>query len=142
MKKIGLVFLMAIMGCSMIEVEPSSIIGGKVTIGPLCGNVPVGETGLSKDENPCGLSNEGLDEIYGKYSVILKTTNDVIIAQKKLDRTGNFTFAVNEGSYHLVIDSEVTGVLTLTQKEQLKKTISIAKNANQNIVFTIDTGIR
>lgn len=142
MKKIGFVILIALMGCSMVDVEPSSIIEGKVTIGPLCGNVPVGETGLSKDGNPCGLSNEGMDEIYGKYLVVLKTTNDLIVAQKKLDRTGNFTFSANEGTYRLIVDSQVTGLLSVTQKEHLQKTISITKNASQNIVFTIDTGIR
>lgn len=142
MKKISFVILIALMGCGMVDVEPSSVIEGKVTIGPLCGNVPVGETGLPKDGNPCGLSNEGMDEIYGKYSVILKTTNDVIVAQKKLDRTGSFVFSVNEGTYRLVVDSQVAGLLSVTQKEQLQKTISITKNANQSVIFTIDTGIR
>ena len=142
MKKISFVVLVALMGCSMVDVEPSSIIEGKVTVGPLCGNVPVGETGLSKDGNPCGLSNEGMDEIYGKYSVVLKNTNDVVVAQKKLDRTGTYSFLVNEGSYSLIVDSQVAGLLSVAQKAQLQKTFSITKNSKQSFDFNIDTGIR
>jgi hypothetical protein len=142
MRNIGIVILITIMGCGMVDVAPSSVIEGKVSIGPICGNVPTGETGLSKDGNPCGLSNEGMDEIYGKYSVVLKTSSDVVIIQKKLDRTGSFSFSVNEGTYRLIVDSQVAGLLSVNQKDQLQKTIRIEKNATQSLIFTIDTGIR
>jgi hypothetical protein len=142
MKNIGIVILFTLLGCGMVDVDPSSVIEGKVSIGPLCGNVPIGETGLSKDGNPCGLSNEGMDEIYGKYSVVLKTSSDVVIIQKKLDRTGSFSFSVNEGTYRLIVDSQVAGLLSITQKDRLQKTISIEKNATQSLIFSIDTGIR
>jgi len=142
MRNIGIVILITIMGCGMVDVAPSSVIEGKVSIGPLCGNVPIGETGLSKDGNPCGLSNEGMDEIYGKYSVVLKSSSDVVIIQKKLDRTGSFSFSVNEGTYRLIVDSQVAGLLSITQKDRLQKTISIEKNATQSLIFSIDTGIR
>jgi hypothetical protein len=142
MKNIGFIILIVLTGCSMVDLVPSSVIEGKVSIGPLCGNIPVGESGLSKDGNPCGLSNQAMDEIYGKYSVVLKTNKDIIVAQKKLDRTGSFSFQVTEGAYRLAVDSQVTGLLSVSQKEQLQKTISISKNANQSVIFTIDTGIR
>lgn len=142
MKNIGIVTLITLMGCVMVDVAPSSVIEGKVSIGPICGNVPTGETRLSKDGNPCGLSNEGMDEIYGKYSVVLKTSSDVVVIHKKLDRTGSFSFSVNEGTYRLIVDSQVAGLLSVNQKNQLQKTISIAKNTTQSLIFTIDTGIR
>ncbi len=138
MKMLGIIFLMALIGCA--EVAPLSTIEGKISIGPLCGAISVID--LNKNDNPCGLSNEDLDKIYGQYTVVLKNSNNTIVAQKILDRTGVFTFEVKEGTYAFNIESQSQKTLLERNKEKYQQSITIAKNEKKTVTLNIETGIR
>jgi len=137
MKKMAIAMLIALMGCSLAAVEPSATIEGKVSIGPLCGNIPVGTI---QSENPCGLSNEAVDAFYGQYSVVLKNSKNALVTQKKLDRTGFFTFEVNEGNYTISVESSTINVLLFNQKTDTQKSLNISKSSKEYLVFNINTG--
>jgi len=138
MKMLGIIFLLALVGCS--EVEPLATIEGKISVGPLCGNIPIID--LNKSGNPCGFSNEDMDRIYGQYTVVLKNSSNVVTAQKILDRTGVFVFEVKEGTYMLNIESLTQNVLLERNKEKYQQSITVAKNEKKMVTLNIDTGIR
>ncbi len=142
MKKFGILILIALMGCGLAEVEPLSVVEGKVTVGPLCGIVPAGQASTTKSNNPCNISDAELDRIYGEYSVVIKDNKNNTISQKKLDRTGLFSFEVNEGAYLLNVESSVNNIILFNQKENLEKSITATKTQKQYLEFNINTGIR
>lgn len=139
MKKNGIILLIVLMGCGIAKVEPLAIVEGKVKIGPLCGIIPVG---VNNTGNPCGLSNEEMDKIYGNYSVVLKSTMNAVVTQKKLDRTGLFSFEVKEGNYTLMIESSVTNALTFAQQSEIQKSVTASATQKQYLELNVNTGIR
>jgi|GEM_PF-6826836 len=141
MQKLIVIALITLLGCSAIP-EPLATIEGKVSIGPLCGNIPVVNPNLPKSENPCGLSNDELDKIYGQYTVVLKSNTETSVLQQKLTRTGLFTFNIKEGSYTLNIESSVQNALRFSQKESIQKSINVAKNEKSYVELYVNTGIR
>lgn len=142
MKKIGIVFLIAMMGCSLVEADPMAVVEGKVTLSPLCGIVPAGQTSTIKGSNPCNLSDEALDSIYGNYTVLIKDNKNTVLSQRKLNRTGTFSFDVNDGNYVLTVESSAGDVVQFNSKESIEKSIVASKTQKQYIEFSINTGIR
>ncbi len=142
MKNLLILALVSLMSCASENVEPAAIIEGDVTIGPLCGNTPVGLPNDKVSINPCGFSNADLDKIYGEYSVVIRDSKNVIVSQKKLDYTGNFSFTVNDGTYLLKIENKDANALANTQKSQIEKSIVATKDKKQIVSIWISTGIR
>jgi hypothetical protein len=143
MKSLCLIFLAALIGCSQQSVEPTAEIAGKVTIGPLCGTIPADdEVDVSLNDNPCGLSDNQLDDIYNKYTVTVTTSADKVIASQKLDHTGEYEFQVSFGEYILAVVPENPTLLTSFQKGELSELVTVSNGAPQYYLFNIDTGIR
>jgi hypothetical protein len=142
MKNLLMIWIVSLMGCASTDVAPAAIIEGTVKISPLCGIVPVGLPGENLSANPCGLSNADLDKIYADYDVVIKNSANVVVSQKKLDHTGEFSFTLNDGTYLLNIESKNTAIFKFTQKSELEKTIVASKDKKQIISISINTGIR
>jgi hypothetical protein len=138
MKMLGIIFLMTLVACG--EIEPLATIEGKISVGPLCGTVSIID--INKNGNPCGLSNEELDKIYGQYTVVLKNGSNAIVAQKTLDRTGVFVFEVKEGTYVLNIEFQGQNTYFERTKEQYQQSITVVKNEKKTVTMDIGTGIR
>lgn len=144
MKNIMLIisFLMLIFSCENIAVEPTEMgkIEGKVTIAPLCGNIPA----VTTNNNPCGLSNEALDQIYAKYKVVITGDNNgkIVSNEKILDKTGLFSFDVPVGSYSLEVILPDGTMKTNQPLNELKKTVNITKNQTEIINLNVNTGIQ
>lgn len=138
MKRIGIFLIITLMGCATVELQPMAKIEGKVTIGPLCGNIQVGTIGT----NPCGLSDKDLDTIYGAYSVILKNTGNAVVSQKKLDRTGTFSFEVAEGNYIVGMESTNSNAFQFTPNSEIQKSVSAVSSKAQYVEIFVNTGIK
>jgi hypothetical protein len=139
---LGIVGLIFLLSCGLTEVEPSSTINGKVSIGPLCGIVPEESSGIQKSGNPCGLSDAQMDSVYSKYSVVLKNSNNLLIAEQILNKNGKFSFLVEEGSYKLSVESSKVNFSTFNQESNIKKEVKITKNSISSFEFFINTGIQ
>lgn len=139
MKKLAILIVIALLGCQ--AVEPMATVEGKVSIGPLCGNIPI--VGIDKNSsNPCGFSNEQMDNFYGQYAVIIKDASDAVINKKKLDRTGAFSFEVKAGTYVLDIETATSGALISGDRASLQKRVTVEKNEVKSVEIYINTGIR
>ncbi len=134
-------FLMLIFGCEKVAVEPEiGIIEGKVIISPLCGNIPA-ETNNS---NPCGFTDEQLNQIYSKYQVLITGSNGKEMAKIVLNKTGLFAVELPVGTYRVEVLLPAGTTLpnnTLTTNS-LKKTITVLKNQVTKLEIMVDTGIR
>lgn len=127
--------LLTIAGCSKVDVEATGLITGKLTLSPLCGNVQSGST----PDNPCGLSKERLDNIYGEYKVVLKSLSMEVLNEKRLDASGLFSFTVPEGDY----------IIDVTAKNPygnppvgLAQKVTVSKNQTVELPIAVNTGMR
>jgi hypothetical protein len=127
--------LLTIAGCSKVDVEATGLITGKLTLAPLCGNVQSGGT----PGNPCGLSKESLDKIYGEYKVVLKSLSMEVLNEKRLDSSGLFSFSVPEGEYIIDVTAQNpygNPPVGLAQK------VTVGKNQTIELPIAVKTGIR
>lgn len=137
MKLTYLFFIIILVGCAAVDVKPSGIVEGKVSIGPLCGFPP----NPSNSSNPCGLTNEELDSIYGAYTVVLISENGNLPSlRKKLDRTGFFLFEVEEGNYNIKLESSVQDALIFSAKASIEKTVKVSSKQPVYIELSVNTG--
>ncbi len=132
MKKLIVLILVSIfyLSCEKLGIISEGTIEGKFTIGPLCGIESV-----NADENhPCGFSFEQLDAIYGQYKVqLINESTGKVVAEKKMDRTGLFSFQAEAGIYKLDYNPHVTTVktqsipsgITLKDGQKLKFDINV-----------------
>lgn len=142
MKKIAMIILVTLIGCSVVEIQPKGTVEGKVTIGPLCGFAP-DSASLAKGENPCGMTNEEVDAIYGQYFIVLNNlaiNSNSIPQRKKLDRTGLFSFEAQEGDYSLHLESSVSNAFLFSAKENIEKNVKILNSKILYYEFNVNTG--
>jgi hypothetical protein len=139
MKLIYTYYFLILVGCTAVDVKPVGIVEGKVSIGPLCGYAP-----NPNSENPCGLTNEELDGIYGKYTVVLRNLSSSVNSvslRRKLDRTGLFSFEIEEGEYSLKLESSQQNALIFSDKESIEKTVKVSRDKKVFIELDVNTGI-
>jgi hypothetical protein len=146
MKNIMLIIslLSLLFACENVEVAPVDMatIEGTVTIGPLCGNIPA----IVYNSNPCGFSDEQIDQIYAKYKVTVNGMSDGKAVNKEyvLNRTGKFTFEVPVGTYSVEVILPEGGSAaqnTLNPASSLKKELTVTKNQVVKIDIMVNTGI-
>lgn len=138
MKKIIIFVIASIfyLSCKQEEVILEGTLEGRFTIGPLCGIEPA-----NADENhPCGLSFEQLDAIYGKYTVqLINASTGKVVAEKKMDRTGLYSFSVPDGMYNLEYQPHVS---TTNKVQKLPTGFKVSAGEKTTIDISIDTGLR
>lgn len=140
-----LVSLMFLFSCENIAIDATElgVVEGRVTIGPLCGNIPT----VTNNSNPCGFSDEQINQFYSNYKVAIYSENAPKIAIKEvtLNKTGLFSFEVPTGAYSVEVilpaGSMPNNQPTLLGNE-LKKTVSITKNKVTTISLSVNTGIQ
>lgn len=135
---LSFVFLVS---CNASFLPPDASIDVKVSIGPLCGNIPSSEVLTNNNGNQCGLSNEALDKIYGNYNVNIKDSKGNIIT-KKLDHTGLASFDVAADTYTVYAESSIQDAFKFTKASELTKTIVLSKLQKQIININIQTGLQ
>ncbi len=87
------------------------------------------------------MSNAELDAIYGQYSVVLSNENGLTSPlRKKLDRTGLFSFEVEEGNYNIKLESSVQDGLKFSAKASTEKTVKISSEQKVYVELDINTG--
>lgn len=128
-------FIFILIGCAAVDVKPLGIVEGKVSIGPLCGYALD-----PNSDNPCRLTNEELDRIYGEYTVVVSAENGGSILRKKLDRTGTFLFEVEEGIYNIYLESSVQNALAFSAKTNIEKTVKVSSQQRVFIELNVNTG--
>lgn len=138
MQKLAIIMVLALLSCQ--EIEPMATLEGQVKISPLCGNIPI--VNINNNSNPCGFSNEQLDNFYGQYAVVIKNASDAIINRKKLDRTGAFSFKVKAGTYLLDIEPLSSGALISGDKTAIQKRVTLEENDIKKVDLYVNTGIR
>lgn len=125
-------------GCENVAID-AGIVEGKVTVGPLCGNIPAETIGA----NPCGFTDEQMNQIYSKYKVAIYSESSPKLALKEvvLSRTGSFTFEVPTGAYSVeVVLPEGSAAAQL--RSELKKTVNVTKSQVTTISLNVNTGIQ
>jgi hypothetical protein len=138
MQKLAIIMVLALLGCQ--EIEPMATVEGTVKISPLCGSIPI--VNIDKNGNPCGFSDEQLDNFYGQYAVVIKNASDAVVNRKKLDRTGAFSFEVKVGTYLLDIETVSSGALISGDKAAIQKRVTLEKNEVKKVEMYVNTGIR
>jgi hypothetical protein len=134
-----LVVFLSLFGCENVPID-AGIVEGKVTIGPLCGNMPAGTTG----NNPCGFTDEQMDQVYSKYKVAIYSESSPKAALKEvvLNRTGAFSFEVPTGGYSVEVEIPQGSAPSTQLGSELKKTVSISKSKVTTISLNVNTGIQ
>lgn len=124
------------LSCQQEEIALDGTVEGHFSIGPLCGIEPA-----NADENhPCGLSFEQLDAIYSKYTVqLIDARSAKVVAEKKMDRTGLYTFSVPDGLYNLEYQPHVT---TTSKVQKLPTGFKVSAGQKTTMDISIDTGLR
>lgn len=138
MKKI-IIFVIAsvfYLSCQKEEINLNGTVEGKFSIGPLCGIEPAN----ADESHPCGLSFEQLDAIYGKYTVqIIDASTAKVVAEKKMDRTGIYSFSIPDGLYNLDYQPHVT---TTSKVQKLPTGFKVSAGQKTTMDINIDTGLR
>jgi hypothetical protein len=133
-----LAFIMMIVACENANVNTEmGTISGTVTIGPLCGNIQ----NNPNTTNPCGFSDEQIDQIYAKYKVTLngKVDGKTITNNVTLNKSGLFNFNVQVGTYKIeVVLPEGSKVIN---SNELVKEVTVSKNEITKVDIKVDTGI-
>ena len=134
-----LVAFLFLFSCENVPID-AGIVEGKVTIGPLCGNIPVGTTGT----NPCGFTNDQMDQVYSKYKVAMYSVNSpkVVLKEVVLNRTGTFSFEVPTGGYSVEVLIPQGSAANTQLGSELKKMVSISKSKITTISLNVNTGIQ
>jgi hypothetical protein len=131
-----ILLIMTFAKCTTVE-SPAEVgtLYGTAVIGPLCGIVPAN---MPPSDNPCGFTDAQMDNAYGYYKVVAKTReNDKVVAEKKLDRTGQFSFELPIGEYKVNIEPNTLGVST--NKDQIA---IITKDNKVRVAINFQTGQR
>lgn len=133
-----LIAFLFLFGCENVPID-SGIVEGKVTIGPLCGNIPTMTTGT----NPCGFTDEQMDQVYSKYKVAIYSVNSpkLVLKEVVLNRTGAFSFEVPTGGYSVEVLIPQGSAATTQLGSELKKIVSISKSKVTTISLNVNTGI-
>lgn len=134
-----LVVFLFLFGCENVAVEAGTV-EGKLLIGPLCGNIPAVTTGT----NPCGFTDEQMDQVYSKYKVAIYSESNPKTALKEvvLNRTGAFSFEVPTGGYSVEVVLPQGSVALTQMGSELKKTVNVTKNMVTIISLNVNTGIQ
>ena len=134
-----LVAFLFLFSCENVPID-AGIVEGKVTIGPLCGNIPVGTTGT----NPCGFTDDQMDQVYSKYKVAIYSVNSpkVVLKEVVLNRTGTFSFEVPTGGYSVEVLIPQGSAANTQLGSELKKMVSISKSKITTISLNVNTGIQ
>jgi hypothetical protein len=134
-----LVAFLFLFSCENVPID-AGIVEGKVTIGPLCGNIPVGTTGT----NPCGFTDDQMDQVYSKYKVAIYSVNSpkVVLKEVVLNRTGTFSFEVPTGGYSVEVLIPQGSAANTQLGSELKKMVSISKSKVTTISLNVNTGIQ
>ncbi len=138
-----LVSLMFLFSCENIAVDATElgVVEGRVTIGPLCGNVPI----VTNNSNPCGFTDEQINQFYANYKVAIYSENAPKVAIKEitLNKTGLFSFQVPEGAYsvEVILPAGMPNNQPILVGNELKKTVSITKSKVTTISLNVNTGI-
>lgn len=142
---IAILLTIALWSCVGETTEPDNLgtIEGKVTISPLCGNIP---KGTANPLNPCGLSDAAINEIYGAYKVTINSAvgaTKAVTQEKVLDKTGQFSFELPEGDYKVqVLKKDGSPITTSSDLNQLSKSIKLVQNQKVAVDLYVDTGIK
>jgi hypothetical protein len=136
-------FLFLMFGCEGVAVLPDTgTVEGKVSIGPLCGIVPA----VVNNSNPCGFSDDQLNQIYSKYKVAISGMVDgkSITKEFVLNKTGIFSFEVPTGSYkvEVILPDGSVNQNGLMSANDLKKDVTVSKNQVTKVDLEVSTGIR
>jgi hypothetical protein len=124
------------LSCQKSDVAVDGTIYGQFTVGPLCGIEP----STADEAHPCGLSFEQLDVIYSKYTVqLIDFSTSKLIAEKKMDRTGAYSFTAPEGLYSLEYTPHIT---TTTKAQKLPTGFKISAGQKISMDISLDTGLR
>jgi hypothetical protein len=145
MKNIMLIIslLAFLFACENVAVAPVDMatIEGTVSIGPLCGNIPA----VVNNSNPCGFSDEQIDQIYAKYKVVVNGESNGKTVNKEyiLNHTGKFTFEVPVGTYsvEVILPEGSAAQNALNPKSSLKKEMIVTKNQVVKVELQVNTGI-
>lgn len=139
------VSLMLLFSCENIAVDTTElgVVEGRVTIGPLCGNIPK----VTNNSNPCGFSDEQINQFYSNYKVAIYSENapKVAIKEVTLNRTGLFSFEVPTGAYSVEVilpAGSVPNNQPTVLGNELKKIVSITKSKVTTISLSVNTGIQ
>lgn len=136
MKITYLLLIYFLFGCAALDIKPLGIIEGKVVIAPLCGFVLD-----PNSDNPCRLTNEELNKIYGEYTVLLISENSNFTPlRKKFDRTGVFLFEVEEGNYTVKLESSIQNALAFSSKANIEKTVKVTSQQRVFVELNVNTG--
>lgn len=109
-----------------IEKTQKGFLEGKVTIGPLC---PV---------EPCNLTQEKIDEIFGARKLVVYTSDkSSIVTVISLDHKGEYRVALNPGKYIIDINR-----ISIDSSDDVPKEILIEPGKTIRLDIQIDTGIR
>jgi len=134
-----LVAFLFLFGCENVPID-AGIVEGKVTIGPLCGNIPA----MTSGTNPCGFTDEQMNQVYSKYKVAIYSVNSpkVVLKEVVLNRTGTFSFEVPTGGYSVEVLIPQVSAATTQLGSELKKMVSISKSKVTTISLNVNTGIQ
>ncbi len=113
--------LVIIIGCIRQE---EGFLEGQVSIGPLC---PV---------EPCNITSEQLEKIYDARKIFIYS-DDTLVKEIKLNKTGNYKVELNPGKYMVDIDQFGIG-----GSKDLPKEVKIESGKTIKLDINIDTGIR
>lgn len=134
--KVAQVFIIAILvftwGCmhhdsSSSSNEPSGILEGKVTIGPIFPHERI------------GVSNEAPPEVYQAHKlVVLAEDGTTKVKEAALDGTGRFNTKLAPGNYVLDVEPHDIGMRVW----KVPRNVTIQSGQTTTFNFDIDTGIR
>ena len=113
----------------------------KVTVAPLCGIVRADEESQYPN-NPCGLSDEAVNEIYRQYKVSI--SNSLLSAgfaplERTLDRTGIVKTDLPVGTYK-VTTILPSGIDMKQNKTEIEKSFTIKSDSVTVVSININTG--
>ncbi len=125
--------------CENVAID-AGVVEGKVMIGPLCGNIPI----VVNNSNPCGFTDEQMDQVYSKYKVAIYSESNPKTAIKEvvLNRTGAFSFEVPTGGYSVEVILPQGSTASTQIGSELKKNVSVTKSMVTTISLNVNTGIQ
>ncbi len=131
-----ILFVLSFAKCASVETAGEvGTLNGTAVVSPLCGTVPAD---TPPSNNPCGFTDTQMDNAYSNYKVVVKTNeNDKVVAEKKLDRTGQFSFELPVGQYKVNIEPNVLGI-----SANKNQNVMIIKDLKVGVIINFQTGIQ
>ncbi len=126
---------------NVVDLNETGVIEGLVSIGPLCGNISIEKQ--DKSSNPCGFSDEQLNEIYSKYQVLVDgvVKGNSVTQRLVLSKSGAFTFKVPVGNFKVKIIMP-DGKLYQEDGKISEKEVIVYKNMVTKVDIYVNTGIK